>query len=277
MSTNVAPHLQPDQQPARWDDHVGVYEDVFEPITNLFAQSALDGLGDLKGSTLLDVAAGAGGASIEAARRGAVVTAIDGSGGMVRRIEQRATAAGPGTVHAKVMDGMALDLPDRSFDAAISIFGVVLFPDAGGGMREIARVLRPGGQVAVVTWTQPQRYELAARLRQAILAVRGEELPPSGLPAQLRFTDPAALGALLTDAGLAVDRIELLERSWTVPGARWLGERIAFAPGMNGMMQALGSQRDAVVDKFVSTLEDEKGAGPISLSAVAHVAFGRRP
>ena len=192
MSTNVAPHLQPDQQPARWDDHVGVYEDVFEPITNLFAESALDGLGELQGSTLLDVAAGGA-----AKHRGCTSRSCrDGHrsrGGMVRRIEATGDRGWPGTVHAKVMDGMALDLPDRSFDAAISIFGVVLFPDAGGGMREIARVLRPGGQVAVVTWTQPHRYELAARLRQAISsAVREKNSHRPGLPAQLRFTHPRA-------------------------------------------------------------------------------------
>jgi SAM-dependent methyltransferase len=174
------------------------------------------------------------------------------------------------------MDGMALDLPDMSFDAAISVFGVVLFPDVGAGMREIARVLRPGGRVAIVTWTQPHRYELAARLRQAILAVRGEELPPTGLPAQLRYTDPAALGALLADAGLVLETIQILEESWSIPGARWLGDRIAFAPGMRGMMQGLGELRDAVVDEFVGALEREKGVGPISLAAVAHVAFGRR-
>ena len=70
---------------------------------------------------------------------------------------------------------MALDVADRSFDAAMSIFGVILFPDPVGGMREIGRVLQPGGRVAVVTWTEPQRYELAARLRPAIAAVRGPQ------------------------------------------------------------------------------------------------------
>ena len=59
---------------------------------------------------------------------------------------------------------MALALPDGCFDAAISVFGVILFPDADLGMREIARVLKPGGRTAIVTWTQTERYELAARL-----------------------------------------------------------------------------------------------------------------
>src|SRR5918994_288459 len=112
------PELQPDQRPARWDDHVSVYETVFEPLTNSFARRALDMLGVGAGDRLLDVAAGSGGAALLAAARGADVLAVDGSAQMVERIRARAGAA-PGRVRAEIMDGMALALPDAGFDAAI--------------------------------------------------------------------------------------------------------------------------------------------------------------
>lgn len=140
----LAVELQPDQQSRRWDDHVGVYETVFEPLTNAFARRALDQLHLRPGDRLLDVAAGAGGAALMAAAAGADVLAVDASPNMVARIRARTMCehAYAGRVRAEAMDGMALALADASFDAALSVFGVILFPDAGRGMREIARVLR---------------------------------------------------------------------------------------------------------------------------------------
>lgn len=55
----------------------------------------------------------------------------------------------------------------------------------------------------------------------------------------------------------------------TAPSARWLAERLAFAPGMRAMLAGLGGRRDAVVERFVADLEQEQGRGRISLGAVA--------
>jgi SAM-dependent methyltransferase len=175
------------------------------------------------------------------------------------------------------MDGMALSLPAGSFDAAISVFGVILFPNADLGMREIARVLRPGGRAAIVTWTETERYELAARLLGAITAVRGPQPPPTSLPAQLRFRDEPAFRRLLADAGLVVGAIERIEERWLIPSARWIAERVAFAPGMSAMVGALGADRTAVLDAFVAALERDQGKGEVRLSAVAHIGVAQKP
>jgi SAM-dependent methyltransferase len=253
-----------------------VYEAVFEPLTNSFAARALDMLGVKAGDRLLDVAAGSGGAALLAAARGADVLAVDGSAQMVERIRER-SGAPPGRVRAEIMDGMALALPDASFDAALSAFGVILFPDAGKGMREIARVLKRGGRVAIVTWTESENYELAVRLMTAIAAVRGPQPAPAALPAQLRFRDEPVFRALLADAGLVVDAITRIEERWRLPSARWLAEHVAFAPGMAAMIGALGGDRAAVLDAFVADLERDQGRGQVALCAVAHVGFAAKP
>ena len=150
---------QPDQRPDRWDDHVSVYEDVFEPFTLQFAKQAIARLGPIVGKKILDVGAGSGGAALALAALGADVSATDASVNMCARIAERARERGV-TLSAPVMDGQALQFADDTFDAALSVFGVILFPDAVRGLAEMRRVVRPGGCVAVVTWTEPQAYEL---------------------------------------------------------------------------------------------------------------------
>ena len=274
----LASELQPDQQPAQWDDHVAVYEAVFEPLTDIFAAHALDRLGPRPGDRLIDVGAGSGGAALLAAARGADVLAVDASQEMVARIVMRADTdpAARGRVQAARMDGMALALPDAVFDAAISVFGVILFPDAGLGVREIARVLKPGGRLAVVTWTETEKYELAVRLMDAIAAVRGPLPPPASLPAQLRFRDEAALRALVQAGAMAVDAVARFEEWWRLPSARWIADHIAFAPGMAAMVGSLGTDRTPILDAFVAKLERDQGRGEVRLSAVAHIAIAKK-
>lgn len=260
--------VQPDQDPARWDHYAGAYEQVFEPLTTALLQPVLARLGPLEGLDMLDVAAGAGGGALAALQRGARVTAVDGSAAMVSRIAARA----PG-VAARVMDGTALAFPDARFDLAISCFGVVLFPDPAAGLAEMRRVLRHGGRAAVVTWTEPHRYALATRLRDAVIAVRGEPLPMGELPAQLRFTDPGRLRALLADAAFLVTEIMPLSAELQAPSAEHLAAMLGFAPGMAAMLDALGPDRAAVLDRFTAQLQADQGHGPIRLGAAAHAAI----
>jgi ubiquinone/menaquinone biosynthesis C-methylase UbiE len=265
--------LQPDQEPERWDDHVSVYETVFEPFTMQLARAAVTALGVAPGQRVLDVAAGTGGAALEMAARGASVTAIDASPRMVERLVKRAASRGsPMTGH--VMDGQALAYADGSFDAALSILGVILFPDAARGLAEMRRVVRPGGFIALVTWTEPEKYELAAALSESIRTIWPEQ-PPPPLPAQLRYREEADFRALFGAVGLAAPRIEKVTAHLDAPSAKWLAERIAFAPGMAAMSAGLGNRRAAVLERFAETLEARQGRGAIRLKGVAFVGTAR--
>ena len=63
FAMSLAAELQPDQNPELWNNHVTVYEEVFEPLTNAFATHALDRLNVAPGDRLIDIGAGAGGAA----------------------------------------------------------------------------------------------------------------------------------------------------------------------------------------------------------------------
>jgi ubiquinone/menaquinone biosynthesis C-methylase UbiE len=265
----ISAELQPDQQPAMWDDHVCVYETVFEPFTMGFADRAASTLHLRPHDRVLDVAAGSGGAALALAARGYPVTAIDASVKMVERMRARA-AARDVAVDVQLMDGQALTFPAASFDGALSVFGVILFPAAERGLCEMRRVVRPGGRVAVVTWTEPQSYELAAELGRAIQSVWADRpLPP--LPAQLRYREEADFRKLFRDAGFPDVTIETVRSVLKAPSARWLADRIAFAPGMAALVGGLGERRAAALDVFVKNLETQWGEGEVVLAGVGFI------
>ena len=266
----IPPAPEPDQLSSRWDDHVLVYEQVFEPFSMTFADIAIERLQVSAGARVLDVGAGSGGAALALARRGCVVAAIDTSARMIERVAARGAAL---LVSAEVMDGQALQYADNTFDAALSVFGVILFPDAVRGLAEMRRVVRPGGRVAIVTWTEPQHYELSAQLRAAIEVVRPGGTP-GALPAQLRFRERDACAALFTAAGFAEVEIETCRAELVAPSALWLAERMAFAPGMSTQLAALGGEREAALAQFVTAVEAKQGHGEVRFGGRAFVAFG---
>ena len=260
---------EPDQQPHRWDEYVALYEDVFEPLTQCLSSAAIAALAPAPQSRVLDSAAGAGGAALELARHGHRVTAIDASLAMVARMKQRASAMGL-AIEALPMDGQNLAFPDASFDAAISILGVILFPDAVRGLSELRRVVRPGGRIALITWTAPEAYELVGELRAAALSVLGS-LPARPLPAQLRFKEKEAFQALFAAAGLPAAEVSEVAAELVAPSPAWLAERLAFAPGMAALLQGFGAARAEVIAAFRKRLETLRGAERISLAARAYL------
>ena len=187
--------------PETWSSAAAGYADAIAPIMRPFAVTTLDLLG-LTGETgqhrLVDVAAGSGVVAVEAARRGAVVLATDFAPGMVEVMRRRFAAEGL-TAQADVMDGQALALDEECFDLGTSTFGLIFFPDPAVGLRELRRVLRPGGRVAIASW------DLAAaalpQLVGAALARVVPDLPAPASPPWAHLCQAAGLGQALEAAG----------------------------------------------------------------------------
>ena len=121
---------------------------------------------------------------------------------MLGLLEERARKEGL-AIATRVMDGHALDLDDDSFDMAGSQFGVMLFPDMPKGIREMARVVKPGGRVLMTVYGDPQKIEFFGFFVSAIRSVRpdftGPPMDPPPLPFQLQ--DPQRLRKELSRRG----------------------------------------------------------------------------
>jgi ubiquinone/menaquinone biosynthesis C-methylase UbiE len=104
------------------------------------------------GWRVLDVATGSGNAALAAARRGCAAVGIDYVPALLERGRLRAAAE---HLDVEFIEGDAENLafPDASFDAVLSIYGVMFAPDHQKAAAEMARVCRPGGRVALASWT----------------------------------------------------------------------------------------------------------------------------
>ncbi len=106
---------------------------------------------------VLDVATGTADLAVMAARAGARVTGIDISANMLDRGREKVKALGlEGRIDLQRADCEALPFQDGSFDAAMAAFGVRNFEHLDRGLREMHRVLRPGGRVLVLEFSRPR-------------------------------------------------------------------------------------------------------------------------
>jgi demethylmenaquinone methyltransferase / 2-methoxy-6-polyprenyl-1,4-benzoquinol methylase len=157
------------------------------------------------GSRALDVATGTGDLALELAARGAAVTGMDFSPGML----ELARAKAPGIAFEEG-DALALQYDDASFDAVTVGFGARNFADLDRGLAEMARVTKPGGRVVVLEITTPERPPLSwffrawfDRIVPMLGRVAGESVAYTYLPSSVRrFPAPPALAESMAAAGL---------------------------------------------------------------------------
>ena len=157
------------------------------------------------GWRVLDVATGSGNAAIAAARLGCEVVGIDYVPALVERGRVRAIAEGL-AVQLLEGDAESLPFPDASFDAVTSVFGAMFAPDHRRAARELVRVTRPGGTIALASWT-PDGF-----IGQLFRTVAGHVTPPAGVASPMLWGTDAHLRDLFGDA---IVSLETTERTFT--------------------------------------------------------------
>lgn len=120
-------------------------------------------LKSLNPQTILDIATGTGDLAIEAYRllKPAHITGIDISEGMMDVGRKKVAKIGlSDEISFEKQDCMALAIPDNSYDAAMVAFGVRNFEDLDKGIREIHRVLKPGGKLMILELSTPKSFPM---------------------------------------------------------------------------------------------------------------------
>jgi ubiquinone/menaquinone biosynthesis C-methylase UbiE len=185
-------------QGALWGAAARDWAELQEPAATPLYEAALDALAVTGGTRLLDAGCGAGLAMQLAAKRGATVTGIDASAGLLDVARSRLPDAG-----LRQGDIEQLPYPDDCFDAVTAFNSVQYAADPVRALCQIKRVARPGAPVAVATWGDPQRCD-----NRVLIAALGTLLPPPppGTGGPFALAAPGALEALVESAMLTARR-----------------------------------------------------------------------
>jgi SAM-dependent methyltransferase len=184
------------------------------------------------------VAAGTGALTLMAAERGIDVTAVDFAPGMVEFLRGRLPAASP-KGRVREMDGQELEFADASFDAGCSLFGLILLPDTDRGLRELARVVRPGGRVLVGAWARG-RFALHHALHAALTRTVPGYTPPAGPPAFMGLGSADDLSGAFRRAGLDdVTVTEVTHGCRIDDPERFFAESPSWSPPLQPALEAM--------------------------------------
>jgi demethylmenaquinone methyltransferase/2-methoxy-6-polyprenyl-1,4-benzoquinol methylase len=209
--------LEEAQVRAMFDRIAGLYDRMNSVMTaglhHHWRRRAADLAALAPGQRALDVATGTGDLAFELARRVGPSGSVVGSDFAERMLDlarEKASAAGVRNVRFEPANALALPYEDGSFDAATVGFGARNFSDLDGGLREMARVVRPGGRVVVLEITTPQRPPLSSffelwfdRIVPALGRLAGDPEAYSYLPNSVRrFPGPEDLAAAMWRLGL---------------------------------------------------------------------------
>ncbi len=157
------------------------------------AESFISRLSVPPGTRVLDVACGTGNLAIPLARGGAIVTGVDIAPNLIAQARDRASAENL-TVEFNEGDAEQLPYTNASFDAVVSMFGAMFAPRPEIVVSELARVLKPGGLLAMANWNPAsfsgQMFQVAARHVQ----------PPPGIAPPVLWGDDSTVRERLAPA-----------------------------------------------------------------------------
>lgn len=273
--------IAPQGAQVAWDRIAADYDHTVTAMHFWLGEESLRLAGLQPGMRFLDVAAGSGALSIPAARLGARVLATDISSAMLECLAKRAGKEGL-AIETRVMDGHALDLDDDSVDLAGSQFGVMLFPDASKGIREMARVVKPGGRVLLNAFGDVRRAEFLVFLGRALQTIRPAFVPPVDrppLPFQLQ--DPERVRREFIGAGLKDVRIETMsERMVFETGAAlwdWLRSSNPIVESILGELKVTRDERESVKAALEQLVRERAGGdGQAVLTVPINIAIGTK-
>ena len=229
-------------------------------------ETMLDMAGVGPGARVLDVAAGAGGQTIAAAKRAGsagYVLATDISPNILQFASASAEEEGLTNIETRVMDGEELEeLEEGTFDVVISRVGLIYFPDRQRALTGMLRALKPGGKIAAVVYSTPENNKFFS-IPVSIIRRRAQLPPPlPGQPGPFSLSGDGVLEEAYRQAGYREVRTQIVPSPLRLSSAAECVrfERESFG-ALHQMLSGLPeSERGAVWEEIEEELRQFEGA-----------------
>lgn len=233
------------------------------------------------GMHILDVASGTGEPAISLAKAvgptGHVI-ALDLSHDLLEIAAQRARQRSLYNVTTQVADAQHLPFADNTFDLGTSRFGVMFFGDPIQALREMHRVLRPGGRACFLAWGPVDQPYWASGMCTVHKHVGGSLLVP-GSSDPFRFSEPGELSAALRESGFQEIKEETRVIPWNWPGSAedaWEQQKAVSTP-FRPMLERVRKEQWPIIDaEAIQAMEKFEKDGVIQFTASVVFASGRK-
>lgn len=226
-----------------WGAEARDWAELQEPTSKPLWKAMLDRTGVGRGTRLLDVGCGAGGAELMANERGADITGVDAAANSIALAKDRLPDA-----DFRVGEMEELPFDDGSFDAVIAVNCIQFVPNAEKGLSELVRVCKPGGYVSVAIFGEPHEVNED----EVFNAIADLLPPPRPTFPEYRFSQPGLLAGMMENAALSDVKTEKINTPFDYPDAEtgWRAQRSAGS--IQDAMNQVGDDKvkDAVLDAF---------------------------
>jgi ubiquinone/menaquinone biosynthesis C-methylase UbiE len=183
-----------------WNKHQALIEKMYAPLT----QGLIEEAQIVAGQSVLDIGGGSGEPSLTIA--GVVgpsgqVTFTDPTEGMVRASRDAAERRGLKNIEFHQAGAEKLPFANNSFEVAVGRLSSMFFSDVSGALREILRVLKPGGRLAFLVWADREFNPFFTVITEVLNQYLPAEPEDEDAPAAFRFARPGKLAKLVEEAG----------------------------------------------------------------------------
>jgi ubiquinone/menaquinone biosynthesis C-methylase UbiE len=272
-----------EQQKASWDKFSPGWKkwdalmmDFLKPVAN----EMIKAINPKDTDFVLDIAGGTGepGFTIASMLKNGKIVITDLSDKMLAIAKESAKERGINNIETRVCDVSELPFSDNTFDAISCRFGFMFFPDMLLAAKEMVRVLKPGGRLAVAVWSGPEKNFWITAIGGTINRNMQLSPPPPEAPGMFRCAKEGLLQGLFQQAGLKnTSEKEVLGKLRTrTSDAYWDMMTEVAAPFVAALSKADDAMKEKIKSEVYQALNQKYPDGDVIIDSSALVIYGEK-